>query len=266
MPSLRELQTQFLDALLAASSDTATPLIRAEGVTPEARLRIYRNNVRSNFLEALRSTYPAIRRLVGEAYFHQTVRAFQADHPARSGDLNDAGELFPGYLRDLHPNGEFHYLPDVARLEWLVQEALLAQDHQPLDLQSLARVDPADYDVLRFTLHSTLRLFQSEFPVLRIWAANTADSDPPIIDLYSGGERVAVMRLDGQLCMHRLACGEYEFLQFLAEGASVTAAFDRAVAADPGFDATLALRRFVAANTIVDFAIPDTRLRSHVHS
>ena len=260
MLSLRELQTQVVNGLLAEPSDGAAALIRAGGILPESRLRIYQNNARTNFVDALRSTYPVIWRLVGADYFRQTAWAFQQRHPSQSGDLNLAGGAFPDYLRELHSRDGFRYLADVATLEWLIQESLLAQDHAPLDLPALARVDSAAYQTLRFTLHPTLRLFQSQFPSLDIWEANVGDAEVPSLDLDSGGGCIAVMRLEGQLRFHRLTPGEFAFLQSLADGRSFTTAVDDGPAADPTFDATLGLQRFVAASVIVDFAISDTRL------
>jgi len=259
MPSLRELQNRVVNDLLAAQPGDAAPLIRASGIAAESRLRIYQNNARTNFVEALRSTYPVIWRLVGEDYFRQTAWAFQRRHPSPSGDLNHAGGAFPDYLRELYCGGGFRYLADVATLEWLIQESLLAHDHAPLDLPALARVDTAVYDALQFTLHPTLRLFKSEFPAVRIWEANVGDAEPPALDLDSGGERLAVMRHEGKLRLHRLDHGEYAFLEALAVGRSFAASVACA-AADPAFDATLGLQRFVAANAIVDFALLDTRL------
>jgi hypothetical protein len=260
MPSLRELQTLVVNGLLAEQSDGAAALIRSGGILPESRLRIYQNNARTNFAAALRSTYPVICRLVGEDYFRQTAWAFQRRHPSHSGDLNHAGGAFPDYLRALHSRGDFQYLADVATLEWLIQESLLAPDHAPLNLQDLAGVDTPAYDVLHFTLHPTLRLFASQFPALRIWEANVEETEPPALDLAGSGEYLAVMRHEGQLRFHRLSLGEYTFLQSLTDGGSVTASVEGGAAADPDFDATLGLQRFVAANAIVDFALHVTRL------
>ncbi len=102
-------------------------------------------------------------------------------------------------MRELHAGDEFDYLADVARLEWLIQEALLAADHAPLDLAKLAALDPGAYDELRFELHPTLRLFSSPYPALRIWEANAHAAEPEPIDLGSGAVRMAVMRSRLQL-------------------------------------------------------------------
>jgi hypothetical protein len=247
---LRDLQTQMLDALLAASPEGAVALIAAPADEALPRLRVYQNNVQSNFEEALRSSFPAVERLVGAEYFRQTAQSFQRRHPSLSGDLLHAGRLFPGYLVHLHGDDDFSYLGDVARLEWLIQETLLSTDHAPLDLQALSRVAPGEYDALRFELHPALRLFESRYPVLRIWKANVVEAEPEIIHLQSGGDRLAVMQRELQLQFHRLNAAEHGFLNSLSRGDSFAAAVDYGSASDPDFDATAALQRFVSAGAI----------------
>jgi putative DNA-binding protein len=257
MPSLRELQTRVLDALLAASPENAIPLIAGYGGPAASRLGVYRNNVQSNFADALRSSFPVIWRLVGADYFRQTAREFQRHHPSRSGDLLHVGKRFPEYLAGLHLD-DFSYLVDVARLEWLVQEALLSAEHAPLDLQKLARVAPAEYDALCFELHPALRLFESRYPALRIWESNvSSDAEAETIHLHSGGDRLAVARCRLQLQFHRLSAGEHCFLNSLSRGESFAAAVALGENSDPPFDASAALQRFVAAEAVVDFRIQD---------
>jgi hypothetical protein len=255
MPSLRELQVSVMDALLGAGLPSMGGLIAGPPARAERRFGIYANTVRGNFRDALHATYPAIRRLVGEDYFCQTVWEFQRRHPSPSGDLSHCGEEFPGFLAQLHLDGEFMVLADVARLEWLIQESLLGAEHAPLDLQCLARVAPAAYDGLRFELHPTLRLFESRFPALAIWEVNVgSDAEPPMIDLRSGADRIAIVRQRLQLKFHRLSAGEHCFLQAFARGESFKAAVDRGGETDAAFDATAALQRFVTAEAVVAFS------------
>ena len=242
MPSLRSLQADFLDALFGAGQI-------------EGRQGLYQSNVRINFTDALRSTYPAVRRLVGEDYFRQTALMFQGTHPSRSGDLAHAGRGFPEYLAALHGDGQYRYLADIARLEWLCQEALLGAGHAPLDLERLRAVAPPHYDALRFELHPTLRLYQSAYPALLIWEANVADeSEPEPIDLNAGGEQLALMRRAGKLTFLSLTPGELAFLDALERGAPFGEAIASAGAREGPFDAGAALRRFIGAEAIVDFS------------
>ena len=254
MPALRELQLHVMDALLSGGLAPVTELIAAPDARAERRFRVYTNTVQANFRDALQSTYPAVRRLVGEDYFRQTAREFQRHHPSRSGDLAHCGQGFPNFLAQLHPDDGFSYLADVARLEWLIQEALLAAEHASLDLDSLARVPPAAYDGLRFELHPALRLFESRYPALAIWEVNVgSDAEPPTIDLRSGGNLIAIARHRLRLQFHRLSASEHCFLDAIARGECFSAAVDRAAQSDAAFDASAALQRFVAAEAVVGF-------------
>jgi hypothetical protein len=262
MSSLRELQSGVMHALLDGEPDRAVPLIVAGGIAPEHALSVYANNARTNFIESLMSSYPAIRRLVGDDYFLATARGFHARHPSRSGDLQPAGTRFAQYLSELHGDDEFRYLSEVARLEWLIQETLLAAEHGPLDLAKLGAVAAVDYDDLRFYLHPSARLFASEFPCVRIWEANVgSDAEPELIDLGSGPDRALLVRNRGQLKCHRLNHGELGFLQSVHAGERFAAAVENGVnrsehdaaRGNGAFDAVAAMQRFVLAGAIVDF-------------
>lgn len=261
MPSLRSLQTDVMNALLSGESGPAAALIALRGaagtVSPARRLDVYRSNVRANFQGSLRSSFPAVWRLVGEDYFRQVARDYHRENPSRSGDLLHVGRGFPAYLSKLHRADPYRYLADVACLEWLCEESLLAAEHAALDLERLRRIAPSAYGDLRFEVHPALRLFESPFPALRIWEANVAsDAEPEPIDLGAGADCLAIMRLRLKLTFHRLSRGELCFLDSLRGGDDFSEAIERAGACDDAFDAGAALRRFVAAEAIVDFSMP----------
>jgi Putative DNA-binding domain len=260
--SLRDLQRDFMRAILQEPASRAALRVLPDGIAVEQRLQVYAVNARVNFLSALESSYPVIRRLVGAAYFEQCARGFQREHPSRSGDLQPAGAMFPAYIEALHRDGEYRYLGDVARFEWLVQEALLAAEHAPLDLGKLAAILPADYDNLLFQLHPSLRLFDSSYPCFAIWQANSAAAEPPVIDLNGAPrERIAIVhsaRLHGatDLRFHALSAGEHAFLKALETRTPIAGAVHAGAVhagAAQEFDAGAALRRFVLAAAIVDF-------------
>jgi hypothetical protein len=271
VPSLRELQRGLMHVLLDGESAREAPLnaaqwISALGIAPAHALSVYAGNARTHFTDSLLLSYPAIRRLVGEDYFLQAAHGFHTGHPSLSGDLQPAGTRFAQYLSQLHRDDEYRYLGDVARLEWLVQETLLAADHDPLDLAKLGLVAPTAYDDLRFHLHPAARLFASEFPCLAIWEANVdGDAEPQLIDLGAGPDRLLLLRHGGELKFHRLSRGEQAFLQSMQAGERFAAAVENGarrseidaahgpLAPAGEFDAAAALQRFVIAGIIVDF-------------
>jgi len=91
MLSLREQQERFAAAILGG--DTVPPIGLSSG-DDAARVSIYRNNVYSNYRNALRASYPVVCRLVGRAFFDTAVDAFVRARPSTSGDLNAYGGDF----------------------------------------------------------------------------------------------------------------------------------------------------------------------------
>ncbi len=254
MHSLRELQLGVMRAVLDGEPDLAGPHIASTPAAARRALNVYANTARSNFIESLVLSFPAVRRLVGQDYFRQVSLGFHARHPSLSGDLQPAGAGFAQYLAHLHAGAEYRYLGEVARLEWLLQQTLLAADHPPFELAKLQAIAPGDYDALRFRLHPSVRLFASEFPAVAIWEANAGDAEPQVIDLRDGPDHVLLMRIRGQLVFARLALGEEGFLEALLAEEPFAAAVARGEQSGNGeFDAAAALQRFVRAGAIVDF-------------
>ena len=253
MPSLHDLQRAFGTALLAGDGAAIEPHIVANGVEPSARLRIYRNNSREGFLATLRTAYPVLQRLVGEEYFRQTALEYRELFPSLSGNQHHVGERLPEFLARRYAQSEYRYFQDVARLEWAFQEVLVAADQGPLDIESLQHVAAADYPGLVFTLHPAARLVSSEYPVLTIWNANQpgADADQ-IIDLGSGAEHVLLLRTSQGVELRRLDGAEFSFLTSIARGASLADAAE-AASGSGAFDLGVSLRRYVAAQVLVDF-------------
>ena len=212
--SLRELQLGVMRAVHDGEPDLAVPHIASPAAAARHALSVYANTARGNFTEGLILSFPVLRRLVGEDYFRQVSLGFHARHPSLSGDLQLAGAGLAQYLVHLHGDGEYRYLGEVARLEWLIQETLLAADHPPFDLAKLQMIAPEDYDDLRFRLHPSVRLFASEFPCAEIWEAN-AEAEPQVIDLRTGPDRLLTIRIHGELAFHRLSSNEFGFLESL---------------------------------------------------
>ena len=258
MPTLRELQSTFMNALLGSSPESALTMLRAPGEWASTQFEVYQNNVAINFLESLRSSYPVIARLVGEDYFRQLARGLRRRNPSRSGDLLWVGRHFEAYLGELHATGEYQYLPEVARLEWLCQESMLAAQHEPLDLAKLARTAEENPDALILVLHPTARYFESRFPALRIWESNVSslDGEPDVIDLAAGGDSLLLLRRQRTLQFHRLDTAERRFVKGLLDSTPFSALVEECAGCDPGFDATTALQRWTSNGAIVDCRVP----------
>jgi hypothetical protein len=257
MTALRDVQAAFLGAMLEGEHDQdhAVPGVLDDGLTAAARLRIYRHHVFTSLTAALAATFPVVRHLVGEGFFAYAADACIRRHPPAGPCLSEYGASFADFLAGFPPCGDHAYLPDVARLEWAMNEAFHADEAPPLEPAALAM--PADaLGGIRLRLHPSVHLLESAWPVDTIWKANQADADPDAtVDLDMGGVRLAIRRLDDDAVFHPLDPGRFAFWQALGAGRTLGQAADAGLTADPGLDLAAALRELLAGGLVVDLDI-----------
>ena len=263
MPSLHELQRAFSAAAVFGDTAAVASLgIVAGGLRPDARIDIYRDNVLGNYRKALAATYPVIKRLVGAPFFDAASDNFVRGCPSTRGDINRYGANFAEFLRAYAPARDLRYLPDVARLEWAVDQANIARDATTFDLAALANVPPELHGELRFSLHPSAQLIVSTFPILHIWQSNQPATDgDEHIDLDEGGDTLLVLRRPpsvGGIVIERIPPPQHLLLAQLAAGRPLGETANSCAAKFPEFDLAAALQRHVAGNTIVAFRAPVT--------
>ena len=258
MPSLRDVQRGFCAATIFGDDTAVAGLgVAAGALGVAARIDIYRNNVLGNYRKVLGAAFPVVKRLVGAAFFHAAVDAFVRAHPSVRGDVNGYGADLARFLESYGPARPLAYLPDVARLEWAIDQAAIAADASALDLAALAAVDQDALAMLRFRLHPSVRLIESRYPLLHIWQANQPDRDgSDEIDLGEGGDSLLVARAERAVGIERLTPGEAQLLRALAANAALGAAAARAGAVNPSFDLPAVLQRHVLNRVVVAFAAP----------
>jgi hypothetical protein len=256
MASLRELQQAFVDGVLSGRTAGICPLIAGNGIAPQRRLGIYRNNATESFLKTLEATFPVLMRLAGRDWLRQTGREYMQQHPSRSGNMHYVGERFATFLATQLEGGEYAYFMDVARLEWAYQEILVAADHPAFDIAALETVAPDDYPSLRFVTHPALRLVSSAYPVLAIWKANRdeAPDSTAEIRLDAGASRLLLIRRENHVELRELSPGDYALLRAFTLGESLGDAAESALTADPSLDLGAALARLVKLEVLVDFS------------
>ncbi len=243
---LRDLQAAFRAAILADDDEALLPLVHGRGLSPRQRLQVYRNNTFISLADALAANFPVVHRLVGEAFFRAAARAYIREQPPCRPCLAEYGEGFAAFLARFPPARALPYLPDVARLERTVAACEQASHSPALAPTELAAVPEARRAALRLRLHEACRLFESPFPIDRIWLANQPDRDgAEVIDLDAGGCRLLVQRGGEGTLLHALAPAEFAFLGGLAAGATLAEAYDRAAARCGPFDLAGLLHRLL---------------------
>jgi hypothetical protein len=256
MQSLREQQAGFAAAILSSTA-LGVPGIRADGISPAARLGFYRTNVLENYRKALAATYPVVMKLVGSGFFGVLASEYVVRQPSRFGDVGRHGEQFPEFLRRHASARELPYLSDVAHLEWCMEESFNEADHAPLSLARLAAVPEEHHGRLRFLLAPSCRLLSSRFPVLRIWEVCQPDFESEVaVDLRQGAVNVLVRRQGFSVIAEAVPSGEFAMLSALAGGEGFAEGYECGRREDSGFDPAAFLQKYILSCVLVDFAVP----------
>lgn len=240
MSSLRERQRDFAGAITGDAAAWAHP-----------GCSVYAGNVLGNWRGALAGAYPIVRKILGEGYFDGLARAYATTHSSRSGDLNEYGSDFPDFLDACADVADVPYLPDVARMEWLVHLAYYAADGEAFDPAKLAAIPPDRHAGLRLRLAPGAALFASRWPLDRLWIVHQDGYIGPF-DVDFGGPEVliAVFRPEWHAEVEPLPRGDGAFLARAVDGATLGEALEAGCAADASFDPAQALARWIRKGVV----------------
>lgn len=241
MPTLAELQSGFARALRDPAVPAPRELGAGAGCGSSRRFDVYRNNMVVSLVDTLRSTFPAVYRLVGEDYFTAVAREYIVQQPPDSPVLLYYGATFGDFLEAFPSAAGVPYLGDVARLEWARIRALHAADAEPASIDALADVDEAKLDSITFMLHPSLSVIRSRWPVVSLWTAclNPDHSDDVDMNALEDG---VVIRPALKVGIYALPPGGAAFLTALQRGETLGAAARRAMEANEEFDLAAQLR------------------------
>lgn len=250
---LLELQQRFRGAILG-EDPALEAAIEGRGLTAAQRLQIYRNNSLISLTQALKTTFPALVRIVDERFFAFAADRFIRAQPPRQPRLAEYGADFADFLASFEPARTLPYLPDLARLEWAINQAYNAEDLPPLDVTKLATLAPEDLPSLRLRLHPASRLIASPYAIDQLWRANcpSAAADEPQPTDLDRPTGLLVQRRGFEVALIELGPAHYNFLIGLRDGATVEVAFAAASQADGAFDLSAALGAELRRGTFLE--------------
>lgn len=159
-PDLLAFQREFAAAIDAPS---------------QGAMAVYRNTVLHGSVEALRANYPVVEQILGAEMF-ETVAVDHADEcPPRQSVLALYGERFADWLQGQPWIGDLPYLADVARVERLRLECLMADDEISVSEQYVT--EACREPEFRLELHPALRFGWLATPAMSIWLAHQRPID-----------------------------------------------------------------------------------------
>jgi uncharacterized protein len=255
MSELLESQRDFAAALRDAEASSRTSRwLAGDAVLVTQRLAIYRANTAASAAKALAAAYAVLQQVVGKELFDGLVRAYLRVCPSTCGNLYDYGGEFAAFLAGQVRAQSLPYLPDLARLEWLVHRAYGAADAKPWDPAGLRAIVPELQEQIRFEWAAGTAVMNSAYPIARIWTIHQPEHAGEFAVDWSIAERALVARAGLRVTVTALAVGDAAFIIAALAGGSLGDATTAALSADPAFDLGALLARAMASNLICGIA------------
>jgi hypothetical protein len=243
-----EFQQSFAATVRGLAAELPVNLRAATAARAESGVAVYRNNVMSGLIKVVAARFPVVRRLMGEDCFFEKVRCFIAAEPPRSPLLLDYGDRFPQFLRRPGDDACIAYIADIADLEIARGKAYHAADAVPLPPQAFAAIPAEQLAGLRLSLHPSVSLLQSQFPVVSIWRANQEGGDVALRQWRPEAALIARPALEVEVW--NLPPGGFAFLTALSRGAAMAEAAEAATHAAPDFDLAVNLSVLIEARIV----------------
>ncbi|HET7136071.1 MAG TPA: DNA-binding domain-containing protein [Casimicrobiaceae bacterium] len=256
MPALLETQRAFARALVADHAVDVLRRIVCDRMRPERRLAVHRQTFEGALTNALRTAFPAVRRLLGDECFTGAAWHYVHVDPPRSAWLDEYGATFPAFLASFAPVGALGYLADVARVEWAVNRALHAPDAPALDVVALAGVPEHARASLAFVAHPAIDVVACRHPADTIWRAVLAQDDEALaaLDVRPDPAVLLVERNDRGVDVTRIPPSQARLTVDLLSGAMLA----DAIAVCGACDAAGILAEHLARRRFTAFRLVDT--------
>lgn len=261
MISLKDLQNKFISDCLSGELEdgniSLAPDIDSTSISAKGRMEIYRESAIGNITSALRLTYPTVEKLVGERFFSALCRKYTEKFWPETGNMDDYGEEFASFLEEFEPAKALLYLPDMARFEWLFHKSSIADDKPIGDWQRLVEIDEDKIMDIKISLHHSVRIFYSKYPIIKIWqicqeaedSRNTIDIDKEL------GGAILLVRKNMKVDIYPVNEDEKIFLQLLMGGSSLQQAFEAAEKLNAEFPFQEYFEKHIKISTFCDFKI-----------
>jgi Putative DNA-binding domain len=223
-------------------------------VLPHGRMAVYRNNVVSALVNALRVRYPVTEQLVGKEFFSTMARRFADLNRPASPVLIDYGAALPGFIANFAPAASVPYLSDVAALESLWWQSYHAADAGLASAEDLMGVPAENWGDVRFRFHPSMALLRSKSAAASIWLAHHGGTQMGQFDALVP-EHVLIARPGSDVIARVVSAASHDLLVALRDGIPLAEAVETIAMRHDNFDITTQLRGLLGLDIITGLEI-----------
>ncbi|UVJ41967.1 DNA-binding domain-containing protein [Pseudomonas sp. LS1212] len=175
----RELEAYLLGAQPTPGVALRDSLLGSPALSAEEGLAIYHNAYRARLLDALRDDYSALHHWLGDDEFEGLASAYLQAHPSRHFSLRWLGARLADFIDGYLVAAQSAPLAELAGLEWAFTLAFDAADGEPLTLEAMATLTPAEWPELRVRLLPSVQWLPCSYNSLALWRATKAADELP---------------------------------------------------------------------------------------
>ncbi len=206
-------------------------------------MAVYRNTVLHGAVEALRANFPVVEQIIGSEMFEQVAVDFATACPPSRPVLALYGGHFAGWLEEQAWVRDLAYLPDVARVERLRVECLMAGDADPLPHEQVRQA--VRDSGARLLLHPSVRFGWLRTPAMSIWLAHQQPVASEIAPEWKAEGALFARPTPFVVHTPRIGPAAHRMLFGLRVGESVNASIAAAAQLYPDEDCTAVLSSLV---------------------
>lgn len=196
-------------------------------------LTVYRNTILKGAVDAVVASHPTLELMVGEPWLRAAATAYARTNPPASPTLHTYGSGFAAWLETFPAATDTPYLAAMAQLDSLWWSSYFAADQVPLGAEAFVGKSAGDLSVTAARLHPSVRLAAFNHNLASLWLSHQPPG-PPAADftVVSSPEWLLICRPVLEVRATILDTASHAFLSACADGASLLAAAERALAAD----------------------------------
>ncbi|WP_163834511.1 HvfC/BufC N-terminal domain-containing protein [Spartinivicinus ruber] len=219
------------------------------------KLAIYQQNHFANITQVLQSTYRVLNQIMGEGRFKSIAHGYIKQYPPIEANINRYGEAFSLFLTEHPLLQEYPYLAEVAKLEWATHTAFLSPETETLDIAVLGALADESVVDLMIRLAPSVKLIDSEYPVLDIWQANQPGVDHSVDNKINKSETyLLIMREKDKFSIQPLTKAEYSFLNAVNAGNFFNNSIQAALDEDEHFNIGEILQQYILQGIFSEIA------------
>lgn len=134
-------------------------------------INVYRRNLFASAQRSLTITFPTIFKLLDSDIAERITHDFIKFSPPRHGDWSQWGADFSQYLSTDSVADDYPFLPDCAKVDWLIHCVLQGKD-QVLNQASLQLLNEQDPENIAVEFNPNVVLLKTKYPVTEIYDAH----------------------------------------------------------------------------------------------